>query len=194
MTVAAIILAAGASRRLGHPKQLVEYGGKTLLEHALSAAKEAGAVPVLAVLGSQFAPICATVAFNDAIPVLNDLWEQGIASSIQAGLREVDVRAPQVSGALLMTCDQPRLTSHHLRALMKSFSAQAKPSIVASAYAGTRGIPAIFPRTVFDDLHALRGDKGARMILSDPACPVITLPFAGGELDIDTPSDLEQLK
>ena len=72
MTVPAIILAAGASRRLGQPKQLLKYRGETLLERALRAAKEAGASPVLVLLGAHFAPICAMIPFNDAIPVLND--------------------------------------------------------------------------------------------------------------------------
>lgn len=194
MPVAAIILAAGASRRLGQPKQLLEFRGETLLERALRMAKESGAAPVLAVLGARFASICATIPFNDAIPVLNDQWEQGISSSIRAGLREVDVRAPQASGALIMSCDQPRLTSMHLRELVDTFVAQTTPSIVASSYSGVQGVPAIFPRAAFPDLCALRGDKGARSLLVRPPCPVIVLPFEGGELDIDLPSDLAQLE
>lgn len=193
MTVAAIILAAGASSRLGHPKQLVEYHGETLLEHALRAAKDAGAAPVLAVLGARFAAICASVPFSDAIPVLNDQWEHGMSTSIHAGLYELDVRAPQASGALVMSCDQPRLTAQHLRALLDAYSTQKVPSIVASSYAGTHGIPAIFPRSLFSRLHALRGDKGARPLIANPHCPVISVPFVGGELDIDLPEDLEKL-
>ena len=121
MTLPAIILAAGASRRLGQPKQLLKYRGETLLERALRAAREAGASPVLAMLGAHFAPICAMIPFEDAIPVLNDHWEQGISSSIHAGLSELEVRAPDASGALVMSCDQPRLTAKHLRALLKAF-------------------------------------------------------------------------
>ncbi len=194
MTVAAIILAAGASRRLGQPKQLLKYRGETLLERALRAAKEAGAFPVLAMLGAHFAPICAMIPFDDAIPVLNDHWEQGISTSIHAGLSEVDVRAPDASGALVMGCDQPRLTAKHLRSLLRAFAEQKTPSIVASAYSGVRGVPAIFPRSVFSELLALRGDRGAHSLLVQPPCPVIALPFAGGELDIDVPADLEQLE
>src|SRR5580658_48652 len=88
MPVAAIILAAGASRRLGQPKQLVGFAGETLLERALRLAKEANASPVLVVLGANFAPICASIPLDKAIPVLNERWELGMASSIQVGLHE----------------------------------------------------------------------------------------------------------
>jgi molybdenum cofactor cytidylyltransferase len=193
MPVAAIILAAGPSSRLGQPKQLLGFGGEALLERALRLANEAGANPVLAVLGANFAPICAAIPFNATIPVLNDKWEQGISSSIHAGLNEADVRSPDAAGALIMTCDQPRLSVDHLRALLKAFDAQPKPSIVASAYAGMNGTPAVFPRSVFAKLHALHGDKGARTLLIKPPCALITIPFEGGEVDIDLPSDLTHL-
>jgi molybdenum cofactor cytidylyltransferase len=194
MTVAAIILAAGASRRLGQPKQLVGFAGEMLLERALRLAREAGASPVLAVLGAHFAPICANIPFEKAIPVLNDQWELGISSSIHAGLHELDARAPETPGALIMTCDQPRLTSAHLSALLRAFDEQTTSHIVASSYAGALGIPATFPRSAFPMLYALTGDKGARGVLLHPPCPLVSLPFEGGEVDIDLPSDLANLK
>lgn len=193
MPVAAIILAAGPSRRLGQPKQLVGFAGEALLERALRLAKEAGASPVLAVLGASFAPICASIPFNEAIPVFNEKWEQGMSTSIHAGLNEADVRAPEAVGALVMTCDQPRLSAEHLRALLRAFAAQDKPTIVASIYAGAYGIPAIFPRGVYPKLHALHGDKGARVLLAKPPCAIVALPFEGGEIDIDLPEDLAHL-
>lgn len=194
MTVAAIILAAGASRRLGRPKQLLGHAGETLVERALRLAAEAGAMPVLAVLGAHFAPICASIEFNEAIPVFNEHWEQGMSTSIQAGLNEAAVRAPEAQGVLLMSCDQPRLTTDHLRSLLAEFAAQPTPSIVASSYAGALGVPAVFPRSVFPALRNLRGDKGARALLMEPPCPLVALAFNGGEVDIDLPSDLEQLE
>ena len=154
---------------------------------------EAGASPVLAVLGANFASICGAVSFDRAIPVLNDRWNEGISTSIQAGLHELDVRAPQSSGALLMTCDQPRLTASHLRGLIEAFSEYSKPVVAASAYSDSLGTPAIFPRLAFPALQALRGDKGARALLTEPPCPLVSLPFEGGEIDIDSPADLRRL-
>lgn len=194
MTVAAIILAAGASRRLGQPKQLLGFDGETLLQRTLRIAKESGASPVLVVLGAHFAPICVNIPFDQAIPVFNDQWESGMSTSIHAGLHELDVRSPAAQGAIIMTCDQPRLTSEHLRALLQAFHQQSGSHIVASSYAGSFGIPAIFPRSVFSALHELRGDKGARALLHQPPCPLFSLPFEGGEVDIDVPSDLGKLK
>ncbi len=193
MPVAAVILAAGASRRLGQPKQLVAVEGEALLARAMRFAKEAGAAPVIVVLGAHFAAICSAISFNDAIPIVNHRWEQGMATSIHAGLHEIDIRAPESAGALLMVCDQPRLTAAHLRTLRDAFAIQSQPSIVASFYAGALGIPAVFPRAVFADLYALEGDKGARMLLAKPPCPLVSLPFDGGEIDIDIPGDLNSL-
>jgi len=194
MTVAAIVLAAGASRRLGQPKQLVGIAGEFLIERSLRLAREAGAAPVIAVLGANYAPICAAVLFHDAIPVFNERWQEGISSSIQAGLRELDVRVPDSRAVLILACDQPHLTAEHLHALIDAFDRQATPSIAASAYADTVGIPAIFPRVAFPELHALGGDRGARSLLQKPKYPVVSVTFTGGEIDIDTPSDLDKLK
>jgi molybdenum cofactor cytidylyltransferase len=194
-SVAAIVLAAGASRRLGQPKQLLMYGGETLLERAIRLATESGAAPVFAVLGANFELICASVPLMDiAITLINDRWEKGISTSIQTGLKALDAVARQAGATLILSCDQPSLTAHHLRVLIETFAAQAEPSIAASAYAGVVGIPAVFPRLVYPHLLALRGDQGARAILAQPPCPLISVHFSGGEVDIDQPGDLAKLQ
>jgi molybdenum cofactor cytidylyltransferase len=193
-SVAAIVLAAGASRRLGHPKQLLMHGGESLLARAIRLAGKAGAGPVLTVLGANFEIICASVALDQTILVINDKWQKGIATSIHAGVKALDAVAPSAAGALILSCDQPRLTSAHLGKLIETFAAQPEPVIAASTYAGVLGIPAVFPRLAFTHLRALRGDKGARALLLKPPCPLIAVPFPGGELDIDTPADLAHLE
>ena len=197
MPVAAIVLAAGSSRRLGQPKQLLRLGGETLIARAIRLAGAAGAAPVIAVLGAHHEQVAAAVNSNkmkNAIPVVNSDWQQGIATSIHAGLRALEDCTPQASGALILGCDQPRLTAEHLRALLAAFAAQADCAIVASAYAGGLGIPALFPRSVFAKLLTLWGDQGARVLLKQPTCPLVVLPFPGGEVDIDLPADLQQLE
>jgi len=192
-SVGAIILAAGASRRLGRPKQLVALCGEPLLARVLRLARDAGAGPVIPVLGAHFAPICMQVDFEGAIPVFNERWEQGISSSIRCGLRELIVRAPQTDAALILTCDQPHLTAAHLSALIAAWRNRRGEAIAASTYAGTRGVPAIFPRGVFAALFALTGDRGARAVLAAPPCPVVTVRFVEGEVDVDVPGDLNTL-
>jgi molybdenum cofactor cytidylyltransferase len=197
MPVAAIALAAGASRRLGQPKQLLMLGGETLFARAIRLAAEAGATPVIAVLGAHHERIAAAIGLDktsSAIPVVNSDWQHGISTSIHAGLRALHGLAPQAQGTLIMGCDQPRLTAEHLSSLLAAYAAEAASAIVASAYAGVAGIPAVFPRAVFAHLLALRGDQGARALLKQPSCPLVALPFPGGEVDIDLPADLAQLE
>ena len=189
--VAAIVLAAGASRRLGQPKQLLMLEGETLLARSVRLACEGGAAPVLVVVGANAELIGAVVPVGRAYVVMNEEWDQGIASSIHAGLKALDAGT---RGVLILACDKPRLSADHLRGLIETFAAQSQPTIVASNYAGVVGIPAVFPREAFPHLLALSGDKGARALLMQPPCPLIALPFDGGEVDIDQPDDLAQLQ
>jgi molybdenum cofactor cytidylyltransferase len=191
MSIPAIILAAGASRRLGRPKQLVHIAGETLLARTLRMARGAGAGPIFVVLGARGEEIAAGMDLSTAHPVVNPDWEKGIATSIQAGIHALRQLHPEVSGALLLVCDQPRLTAEHLLRLIEVFEQASELAIVASQYADTAGIPAIFPASQFAKLNALTGDTGARSLLRNPDCSVVTVLFEGGEVDIDTPSDID---
>jgi molybdenum cofactor cytidylyltransferase len=193
MSVAAIIVAAGSSSRLGRPKQLVMIDGEPLLQRAIRIAHEAGAAPVVVVLGAYRKAIEEAVDFGAALIAVNGEWEEGIASSIREGIRAVEMNAADAAGALLMSCDQPRVTSDHLRGMITRFVLQSEPTVVASAYAGIRGIPAIFPRQAYPDLMALRGDQGARQLFDERAWRLVSMPLAGGEVDIDEPEDLGKL-
>ena len=200
MTIAAIVLAAGGSRRLGQPKQLLRLEGETLVERAIRLAGEAGARPVLAILGAQGERIRREVDFErlgnryGAAAVMHAEWEEGVGSSIHAAMERLGELAPDARGVLILGCDQPRLTAEHLRAMMDEFERQPAAAMVASTYAGIEGIPAIFPAEAFEELRALGGDRGARSVLKGGKWPLIGVAFAGGEVDIDTPTDLKKLK
>jgi len=174
----AVVLAAGASVRLGQPKQLVRLSEETLLERACRTAREAGCAPVVVVLGSEAEQIQAQCDLSDAVVVVNDEWSEGMASSIRVGIRALH----DADGVVLMTCDQPTVTAAHLRALMASGETKA------SAYAGRRGVPAYLPASAFAQLMKLRGDAGARDLLGEAE----TVELVGGELDVDTAEDLER--
>lgn len=190
--IAAIIAAAGSSSRLGRPKQLVVVDGEAMLQRAIRFAKEAGASPVFVVLGAHRDLIEGALDLTTAKTIVNNLWEEGVASSIRAGMEAVESDASQADGVLMMICDQPRVTADHLRRMISTY-AQSEETAIASTYAGTRGIPAVFPRKAFAELSALRGDKGARSLLANPSWPVIEVPLEGGEIDIDCPEDLAYL-
>jgi molybdenum cofactor cytidylyltransferase len=194
LRVGAVVLAAGASRRLGQPKQLLMHRGETLLARAIRLAVDAGAHPVVVVLGANHELIRIAIEPVNSMVVVNHEWQQGIATSIRCGLDSLMEADPTISGTLILTCDQPRLTSDHLTALIQLFHQQKNPSIAASTYADTVGVPAFFPREVFEQLRALRGDQGARTLLLAPPCSLLTLPLPGGECDIDLPRDLSQLE
>jgi len=190
--VAAIIIAAGASSRLGEPKQLLVLRGETLLQRAIRVAKEAGTEPVLVVLGAHRERIEAEVDLSGVKVVVNNDWEEGMASSIRAGVRALQGIEARISGVMLMVCDQPAVSSEHLGQMMGAFR-RNPAGVIASVYAGKRGIPAIFPADAFADLLVLQGDRGARGLLSEEGRFVIEVPLEGGEVDIDLPEDLAHL-
>lgn len=193
MTIPALILAAGGSRRLGQPKQLLCVDGEPLLPRVIRIVRSAGAQPVVVVLGGSLAPIQTGVDFSDCEVVVNEHWDRGIASSIHAGLAAVESQSAECDGVLLLACDQPRLTVGHVEKMLRVFAEHNGRSMIASSYAETRGIPAIFPRSLFPGLLKLEGDRGARSLLFDPRQSVIEVPLEGGEIDIDTPADLRYL-
>jgi molybdenum cofactor cytidylyltransferase len=172
---AAVVLAAGGSTRLGEPKQLVIVGGETLVERAVRAARDAGCEPVVVVLGAEEERIRERCNLAGAVVLVNEAWEEGMASSIRVGVGA----SGGADGVLLMTCDQPAVTAAHLLAVM------AAGEVTASAYAGRRGVPAFFPAAIFPALLELRGDVGARELLLGAA----TVDLVGGDLDVDTEAD-----
>jgi CTP:molybdopterin cytidylyltransferase MocA len=174
--IAAVVIAAGASTRLGEPKQLVVIAGETLLERAVRTAREAGCSPVVVVLGASAEVIRERCDLGGAVVVVNPGWEEGMASSIRIGVGAVG----GADGVVLMTCDQPAVTAEHLLALT------AAGEVMASEYAGRRGVPAYFPAASFSALTELTGDAGARELLRSAA----TVELVGGELDVDTAADL----
>jgi molybdenum cofactor cytidylyltransferase len=192
MSLPAIILAAGASRRLGQPKQLALVLGEMLLARTIRVVRESGAEPVIVVLGAHRESIMSGVDFSRVQVVTNHDWEQGIASSIHAGIRSLQQSGAKLAAVLLLVCDQPKLSMEHLRRLIAAHQEASEPTIVASEYAGIAGIPAIFPGSQFGKLLVLQGDAGAKYILRKPDCPMVRIDFEGGEVDIDTPEDLAE--
>jgi molybdenum cofactor cytidylyltransferase len=172
---AAVVLAAGASTRLGEPKQLVKIGGETLLERAVRAAREAGCSPVIVVVHD--AALIEPMQAQGAQVLLNRRHYEGMSTSIHVGVRWAE--GMKADGVVLMVCDQPAVTAEHLRKLM------AASEVTASAYAGRRGVPAYFPAGAFPELMELRGDAGARELLR--GAPAVEL--VDGELDVDTAAD-----
>ncbi len=187
MKTAAVILAAGASTRLGEPKQLITIHSETLLARSIRIAQESGVDHVFAVLGAN-ADVLRSQAHIATI-VENPHWQQGMATSVRAGV----AAAGGYDAVLLLPCDQPAITPFHLALLVASVEGEEK-RIAASTYAGRTGTPAIFPRKYFPELLALEGDSGARHLLQQHKQDVVEVPLKNGELDLDTPESLAAIR
>lgn len=190
VSIAAVILAAGASRRMGsgRPKQLMELEGEPLVRRAARIALQAGYDPTIMVLGYQAEDVEGALAGLPVSPVVNKAWNEGMASSIRAGIRVVPQDA---CAALVMACDQPAVDGFFLIAMLHAHRREPD-RIIAAAYAGTVGIPAMFPRRCFEAMKGLTGDRGARALLAETA--VLALPLPGGEMDLDTLHDFEEAR
>jgi len=184
-----IILAAGASTRMGEPKQLLVYQGKTLLQHAIDTAKSAGFSPVVVVLGAFYDKIVRTIP-QEVLVVDNKLWEQGMASSLKVGLSTVKARFPATEAVLCMLCDQPLITPEHLQTLNK---ARGKKPVIATKYNDIEGIPVIFEQEYFEKLLEIEGAVGARKLIRTYHKDVHAIAFEAASRDVDTPEAYKRL-
>jgi len=186
--IGAVVLAAGSSSRLGQPKQLLLYQGQTLVRRAAGAALGAGCAPVAVVVGSERTKIADSLHDLEVIILPNESWRRGIGTSIRAGadaLKDCDA-------LIILACDQPHVGATLIRQLAARHHETQKP-IVASAYAGTLGVPALFARSCFEELFLLGDDEGAKILFSARPNEVAQVDFPEGAVDLDTPGDWARL-
>jgi molybdenum cofactor cytidylyltransferase len=157
-----IILAAGASTRLGKPKQLLHFNDKSLLQHAIdTAVSSSGGDPVIVVLGSSADFINAHIKSDSVQTVINQNWQEGMSSSIRAGLTALINLNAEIEDVILLLADQPFVTPSLLAQLMEAKKASGK-GIVASSYKNQPGVPALFDHLFFPALLSLEGTEGAK--------------------------------
>ncbi|WP_395088887.1 NTP transferase domain-containing protein [Armatimonas sp.] len=184
LNIAVILLAAGASVRLGQPKQLLPYQGKSLLRHAAQTACDAHCGEVFVVLGAYSKFLEPELVSLPVRVIYAEDWPEGMAASLRAGIHAI----ANCDAVLVMLCDQPLVTKEHLQALLAEFQLGV---IVASNYGEAIGPPCVFDRAYFPELLALTGDSGARGLLKKHPCR--TVAFPGGRVDVDTLTDWQAL-
>jgi molybdenum cofactor cytidylyltransferase len=191
--VAAIVLAAGRSTRMGpRNKLLADIGGKPMVRRVVETALASTARPVLAVTGHQADAVAAALAGCDATCVPNPDYATGLASSLKAGIRAVP---EECDGALILLGDMPRIAPGHIETLIAAFAA-APDAIVVPAHEGRQGNPVIWPRHTFAELLQLEGDAGARRLIAAHRAQVrdVALATDGIFADVDTPQELAQMR
>ena len=177
----AVVLAAGESRRLGEPKQLVRWRDSTLIAHAVRAAQAVCGPHVVVVTGAhrekiehELEPLAVTIAFNPR-------WADGLATSLGVGIGTLP---PGCEAALLMACDQPLVPLESLDALAQRWRVHPDRA-VASGYAGTIGVPAVLPARLFATIRTILGDRGARTVLHAEGERLEVVPVPEAALDVD---------
>jgi molybdenum cofactor cytidylyltransferase len=182
----ATILAAGASSRFGRPKQLVRLGGAPVLHQAVAAATAVAGHSVSVVIGANARDIAPALRHSAASVVVNRDWAEGLGSTIRTAVRTAP---PRCAGLLLLLGDQVAVTADDLRRLFAAWR-RHPVLVVAALYAGTPGLPAIFPRWAYSDLLELRGDCDAARILRRNADRLVRVPMPNAGVPLDTPEDL----
>jgi molybdenum cofactor cytidylyltransferase len=190
--VGLIILAAGASTRMGTPKQLLLFQGRSLLRSMAEVAITSCCNPIVVVLGSQADRIKLEIHSLNLHSVMNLEWAQGMGTSIAAGMTALTAIRSDLDAVVIAVSDQPFVDSDVVNRLVESYQATQSP-IVASVYASTLGVPALFDRSFFTALTTIDRDVGARGLIEQNAEKVIRVPFPDGAIDVDTPAQYQQL-
>jgi molybdenum cofactor cytidylyltransferase len=191
--IGAIVLAAGASTRMGQPKQLLHFQGRSLLHHTVEVVVASVCKPIIVVLGAYAEKMRQEVNQLPVMVVENPQWYEGMGASIQVGMTALNATSEEIEGVVLTLCDQPFVSSDVINQLVAAYHSTGQ-GIIASEYAGTLGVPALFSRKFFLDLMNLQPTSGAKQVIKKYSHEVFPVPFAAGAIDIDTPQDYEELQ
>ena len=192
--VAALVLAAGGSRRMGQANKLLQlWRGEALVRHAVRAVVQGGAAPVYLVVGHQAEAVARATDDLPVMIVYNPDHAEGLSSSLRAGLRALP---DEVDGVLVALGDMPRVNPRDLRRLQAAFNPTEGRAICVPTHQGKRGNPVLLGRQFFAELQRLEGDRGARRLIvgHEDLVTEVAVEGAGVLLDVDTPSALEQLR
>jgi molybdenum cofactor cytidylyltransferase len=173
---------------MGRSKQLLPINERAMIVHAVDAAVHAMTDCVVVVLGANEKEHRAVLPQSTAKVITNQEWTKGMGTSLKLGLNFLVKESGGIEAALVMVCDQPHVTTAHLNDLLLAQSSSGS-GIVASAYAGTLGVPAIFHKRLFSEILALGDDEGAKKLIAQHANDIISVAFPGGAVDLDTPED-----
>ena len=187
-SVPLVILAAGASTRMGEAKQLLKIEGELLLHRIVRIGQEAEFAPLIVVTGARQEAISAHL---DDLPVqqaYNPDWETGMGSSVSTGLAVALELMPEAPAIGFVLTDQPYVSTALLRG-MKARLLDTEAAGIAATYQQTLGVPAIFRAALYPQLRQLKGQKGAKPLLRKYADELIAYPFPQGHIDLDTPQD-----
>jgi molybdenum cofactor cytidylyltransferase len=190
--IAAIVLAAGASARMGTNKLLIEFEGKPFLLHAIKAAVASKANPVIAVTGHDAENVEAALGGFPVITVRNEHYDKGLSTSLRRGLEAVPAGC---NGALIMLADMPHISAVLIDSLIEMFSLHGGPVICVPVRGGRQGNPILWSRNFFPEMSALKGDRGAKSLLEKYANLIHEVEVAddGPFTDVDTPAALAKL-
>ncbi|MEH2370038.1 nucleotidyltransferase family protein [Nostoc sp.] len=191
-TIAIMILAAGASTRMGTPKQLLLYQGRSLLQYITEIAIASVCQPVVVVLGANAEQIHPQIKQLPVKVVKNLDWASGMSTSIKSGIELLNNLPQKIEAVVITLCDQPFVSPQIINQLVDTYYLTKKP-IIACEYGDTLGVPALFSQTFFSELATLKETSGAKKVINHNLNEVFSIPFPLGDIDIDTPKDYEQL-
>ncbi|MBD1892770.1 nucleotidyltransferase family protein [Coleofasciculus sp. FACHB-SPT9] len=191
--VGLIILAAGASTRMGTPKQLLMYQGRSFLRHTAEVAIASLCQPIVVVLGADAERMKPEVNLLPVQIVENPQWAEGMSSSIRVGIEALSNLNQNIEAVAIALCDQPFISSQLLNQIVEAYQVTRRP-IIASEYAGSLGVPALFSRALFPELTSLKTTEGAKKIIKKYSPEVFRIPFPEGAIDIDTPKDYQKFQ
>lgn len=183
-----VILAAGASTRMGRPKQLLPLNGQPLLLHTVDEALSTTVSNVVVVLGSDPDTYQDLLETYPVRVIVNEAWQEGIGSSIKLGMTAIKKRVRDLDAVLFLVGDQPAISFKYLCRMLDTYH-NSTADLIASGYAGTYGVPALFDRHFFDDIMKIHNSDGAKAVLKKNESSLTILDCPEGAVDIDTPQD-----